>query len=143
MRRIILLLATTMLIGLAACTPTQVETFLSLSEADQAKVVAELQRQQAERPQDCYSAMERVFPPGAHAWARGIIQRESGNDPGARNSTSVNGNRAHGCWQLMLPLHSGRFAAAGCSASQWADPTCNTRAAYELYRTAGTSPWRL
>lgn len=138
MRRIILLLTTILLIGLAACTPEQVALFHSLSPEDQGEVVAELQRQQAERPLDCYTAMERVFPPSTHAWMRGVIHRESRNNPAAQNRSST----AAGCAQL-LRLHAHRFDAVGCSWAQRYDATCNMKAAYHLYREAGTSPWRL
>lgn len=123
----------------AACTPAQIELFLTLPKEDQDKVVAELQAQQAPRPTDCYSAMEQVFPAHAHGWARGIIKRESGNRPNAANPSSS----ARGCWQLLSSLHGDKYAAAGCHVSQWSDPMCNTRAAYVLYQRAGTSPWRL
>lgn len=46
MRRIALIVTSILLIGLAACTPAQVELFHSLTPEDQAKVVDELQRQQ-------------------------------------------------------------------------------------------------
>lgn len=96
-------------------------------------------RYQASRPRDCYSAMEQVFPRHAWAWARGIINRESRNQPGAANPSSS----ARGCWQLLSSLHGDKYAAAGCHVSQWADPLCNTRAAYVLYQRAGTSPWNV
>ncbi len=138
-RAALLLIAVLGLAGLGACTPEQVALFQSLSPEDQGRVVAELQRQQAERPRDCYTAMEQVFPAYAHGWARGIIHRESRNNPSAQNRSST----AAGCFQLLSSLHAGRYTAAGCHVSQWADPVCNTRAAYELFKVAGTSPWRL
>lgn len=138
MRRIALIVTSILLIGLAACTPVQVELFHSLAPEDQAKVVSELQRQQAERPRDCYSAMEQVFPPSTWSWMRSIIHRESRNNPAAQNSSST----AAGCAQL-LRLHAHRFDAVGCSWAQRYDAHCNMKAAYHLYREAGSSPWRL
>jgi hypothetical protein len=44
---------------------------------------------------------------------------------------------------MMLPLHSRRFTAVGCSPSQWTDPACNTKAAWHLYQETGPSPWNL
>lgn len=139
MRRITLLLTTVLLVGLAACTPAQVELFHSLTPEDQGRVVAELQRQRAERPLDCYTAMEQVFPPSAWAWGRSIIHRESRNNPSAQNRSST----AAGCWQT-LSLHRGRYSRLGYS---WErdryNALANTRVAYDLYLEAGTSPWRV
>ena len=137
-RLALLLIAVLGLAGLGASTPEQVALFQSLSPEDQGKVVAELQRQQATRPVDCYTAMERVFPASTWGWMRGIIHRESRNNPAAQNPSSG----AAGCAQL-LRLHAHHFDAVGCSWAQRYDAHCNMRAAYHLYREAGTSPWRL
>lgn len=137
MRRLIIPLIA--ILCLAACSPAEIAAFTAATPEQQATVIAELQRQQASRPKDCYSAMEMVFPPNAHPWARRIIHRESRNNPSAANPRSS----ARGCWQLLSNLHANRYTAAGCRVSQWADPLCNTRAAYELYKAAGTSPWNV
>lgn len=107
----------------AACTPEQMAAF---------------QAHLASQSADCYQAIDRHFPAGERAWFKGIVHRESRNDPTARNPSG-----ASGCSQLMLPLHNHRFHAVGCSPSQWANPDCNIKAAAHLYREAGRSPWRL
>jgi hypothetical protein len=151
-RLVLVFLALTVLGG---CTPAQIAHWRSLGPdpvtaetmtPEQRAIAEHVQEQQrawlaaaAARPRDCYSAMEKVFPPHTWAWGRSIIHRESRNQPAAANPAST----ARGCWQLLMSLHSHRFTAVGCSPSQWADPLCNTKAAYHLYQAAGTSPWRL
>lgn len=139
MRRIALIVTSILLIGLAACTPAQVELFHSLAPEDQAKVVSELQRQQAERPRDCYSAMERVFPSHAHGRMAAIIHRESRNNPRAQNPSSS----AAGCTQT-LSLHAPRYRKLGYT---WEhdryDAYANLRVAHDLWLEAGWSPWSL
>lgn len=122
-------------LGLAACTPHQVEVFKTLDPASQRAVLDELAAR--DRPSDCYAAIDRHWP-GDKAWARSIVWRESRNTPAARNPSG-----ASGCWQLMLPLHAHRFLAVGCPTWAWADPVCNTRAAAHLYAAAGMTPWGL
>lgn len=121
-------------LGLAACTPEQLSLFNSLNPDQQTQVIEALQANN--RHSDCISAMEATWPADTHAWGRKIIMRESGNSPTARNPSG-----ASGCWQLMLPMHSGRFTRVGCSPSQWSDPDCNSKAALTLYQEAGTRPW--
>ncbi len=106
--------------------------FLTLHEQDM-----ERQRQAAQRPNDCISAMKQVFPSSSWGWGQNVIMRESGNNPGAQNRSST----AAGCWQ-MLRMHDHRYHAVGCTPSQKYDALCNTKAAYHLYQAAGTSPWR-
>jgi len=67
------------------------------------------------------------------------VWRESRNNPAAANTRST----ARGCWQLLLGTHGRRFAKLGFSTAQWADPDVNTLVALDLYREAGTRPWRL
>ncbi|MFZ4431566.1 MAG: transglycosylase SLT domain-containing protein [Microthrixaceae bacterium] len=86
---------------------------------------------------DCNEAIDQHWP-GDKAWAKRIVWRESRNTPTARNASG-----ASGCFQLMLPLHSRLFTAAGFSPSQWSDPVVNTKVAWSLYRSSGTSPWVL
>lgn len=88
---------------------------------------------------DCYEAIDRHWPASSREWARGIVWRESKNQPGAANPRSS----ARGCWQLLLGTHSGRFTKLGYSPSQWSDPDVNTLVALDLYRAAGTSPWAM
>lgn len=114
------------------------QAVISHLQDQQLRYLAALQAAQS-RPRDCYSAMEQVFPPHAWAWGRGIIARESGNNPAAANPSST----ARGCWQLLMSVHSSRFYAVGCTPADWADALCNTKAAYTLYQAAGTSPWSL
>lgn len=87
---------------------------------------------------DCIGAMQRVFPPSAHSWGRAIIMRESRNQPTAQNRSSS----AAGCWQL-LRMHDHRYYSVGCTPAQKYDALCNTKAAFTLYRDAGTSPWNV
>lgn len=91
-----------------------------------------------QRPTDCFSAIEQVFPPQTHSWAKSIVMRESRNTPTAQNPSSS----AAGCFQ-MLAMHDHRYGTVGCSPSQKYDALCNTKAAYTLYQAAGTSPWSL
>lgn len=65
-----------------------------------------------------------------------IADRESSDNPAARNSSG-----ASGLFQIMLPLHDDMFYAAGYSPSQWADPYANTRAAGQLVLSSGLAPW--
>jgi hypothetical protein len=71
----------------------------------------------------------------ASTWAVGIAWRESRCQPGARNRHSS----AAGLFELLG--HDDLYRAVGCSPSQWADASCNTRAAFALYRSAGAEPW--
>jgi hypothetical protein len=83
----------------------------------------------------CVDAMHQVFPPSTWGWAMGIMKRESGFSPTAKNPRST----ASGCFQL-LSIHAHRFPGG------WANrfnALANCQAAYSLYREAGTSPWRL
>lgn len=120
----------------AACTPEQVAVFKTLDPASQQAVLAHLAAQ--DRPRGCVEAMRRVWPPHLWGWAETVMWRESRHIPTARNPSG-----ASGCFQMMLPLHSRRFTAVGCSPGQWADPWCNAAAAWTLYRDAGRSPWAL
>lgn len=72
----------------------------------------------------------------AAEWAIGIAMRESRCSPGEVSPTGC-----MGLFQVCLPLHNHRFIAVGCDPSQWADPTCNVKAAYRLYQENGTDPW--
>lgn len=116
-----------------ACTPEEVALFKSLP-ADQQQAVLDV----LFPPQGCIDAMKRVWPQSEWAWAESIMYRESRHTPTARNPSG-----ASGCWQMMLPLHAGRFRAVGCEPSQWSDPLCNSKAALHLWREAGRAPWRL
>jgi hypothetical protein len=118
-------------LGLAACTPHQVETFKTLDPASQRAVLDALST-----PTDCYQAIDRHWP-GDKEWARAIVWRESRNIPSAQNAAST----AAGCFQ-MLDLHAWRFGAVGCSWGLRYDAACNTKAAAHLYAEAGASPWR-
>lgn len=131
MRRLIAVLA--VILGTVACTPEEIALWRSLPPEQQQAVVDALFP-----PAGCVDAMKRVWPESEWAWAERIMWRESNHQP-----TAYNRSGASGCWQMMLPLHSRRFTAVGCSPSQWADPLCNNRAALHLFREAGRSPWNL
>jgi len=132
MTRLLALVAA--VVALAACTPEQQEQFRSLPPDAQRAVLDALAW---EPPADCYSAVDRYWPVEHRAWFRGVVWRESRNDPAAANPRSS----ARGCAQLLMSLHSWRFGAVGCSPSAWADASCNVRAALHLFRDAGRSPW--
>jgi len=91
-----------------------------------------------QRPTDCYSAIDQVFPASAQSWAKSIVTRESRNTPTAQNARST----AAGCFQL-LAMHNFRYYEVGCTPYDKYDALCNTKAAYHLYQQAGTSPWSL
>ena len=136
MRRIITTVTLALLaVTGAACTPEQVALFHALSPEDQGKVIEALA---TPRPvTDCYSAIDRYWP-GDKARMRQIVWRESRNNPSAQNSRSS----AAGCAQL-LALHAHRFDAVGCSWARRYEAACNIKAAADLYRQAGWSPWNL
>lgn len=118
-----------------ACTPEQIETFNSLDNETQARVITALQH----KPLDCYEAMRRTFPQSAWQRMSTIIHRESRNNPAAKNTRSS----ASGCTQL-LKIHAPRFTRLGYS---WErdrfDAVANLRVAHSLWVEAGWSPWRL
>lgn len=119
-------------VAAVACTPEQQEQFRALPPDAQRAVLDALAE-----PVDCYTAVDRFWPAEHRAWFRGVVWRESRNDPTAANPSST----ARGCAQLLMSLHSWRFTAVGCSPSAWADASCNVRAALHLFREAGRSPW--
>ena len=67
-----------------------------------------------------------------------IADRESGDDPGARNPSG-----ASGLFQIELPLHNDLFYAMGVPPDwwHWASPFWNSFAARELYLSSGIHPW--
>lgn len=129
-----------LLIGVIAtsCTPEQIAWWNDPNVPQSTKdAVWKAMTKPPETASDCNSAIDQHWP-GDKVWAKKIVWRESRNTPTARNASG-----ASGCFQMMLPLHSRIFSAAGCSSSQWANPVCNTKAAWVLYKSAGTSPWVL
>ena len=86
----------------------------------------------------CHAAVDAYWPAGLQAWAHRIVHRESRGVPTAANRRSS----ARGCFQMLLRYSSPFYRAAGCSNAQWANATCNVRAAYAMYRKAGARPWR-
>jgi len=88
---------------------------------------------------DCYSAIARYWPTHLQPWARKIVWRESRNTPSAANPRSS----ARGCFQMLLRYSSPFYRAVGCNNYMWSNATCNVRAAYQLYKKAGKSPWRM
>src|SRR5690606_30624412 len=122
-------------VAAVACTPEEQAVFATLAPDAQRAVLDELARRSTEA--DCFTAVDRFWPAEHRAWFRGVVWRESRNDPTAANPVSS----ARGCAQLLMSLHSWRFTAVGCSPSAWADAGCNVRAALHLFREAGRSPW--
>lgn len=137
--RLLALFVLPVLFLVASCdiNPVTIEQFKQLDPASQAVVLNHIATEHNAAPTDCNTAIDRHWP-GDKAWAKRIVWRESRNTPTARNASG-----ASGCFQMMLPLHSRRFSAVGCSPAAWADPVCNVRAAWTLYAEAGTSPWAL
>jgi hypothetical protein len=111
-RRIILLLATTLLIGLAACTPEQVAMFHTLSPDDQAKVVDALRAQHG---------------PSLHPFLVCVRRHESDRGP----YPHANGYRAQN------PSSSASGAYQWLDGS-WA--TVSRMAGYPGYPTASSAP---
>ena len=145
MTRTRFILAVLAALTVTACTPAQQAAWKAMSPQERENYVAHIEGRPPYETADmgesvdCYSALDRHWPASSRSWARGIIWRESRNQPAAANPSST----ARGCGQLLLSLHGWRFTAVGCSPAQWADPDCNVRAMLHLYREAGTSPWSL
>lgn len=87
----------------------------------------------------CHAAVEVHWPAGLRPWAHRIVQRESHGQPTAANRHSS----ARGCFQMLLRYSAPFYRAVGCSNAQWANATCNVRAAFAMYRKAGARPWRV
>lgn len=125
------------LLPITACTPAMQDAWRAMSPAERSSYVRYIEGDTSSR--DCYEAIDRHWPASSRSWARGIVNRESGGDPRAQNPRSS----AAGCLQL-LALHSGRFSKLGYS---WErdryNPDVNILVGLDLYREAGTSPWRL
>ena len=139
LKLLVMILALPLIAIFSACTPEEQAAFRKLSPEGQQAVLNHLQRQEAtSRPsRDCYEAIDRHFP-GDKNRMRKVVWRESNNNPSAQNSRST----AAGCTQ-MLRMHAHRFDAVGCSWAQRYNADCNLRAAADLYRAAGWSPWAL
>lgn len=89
----------------------------------------------------CPAAVARIIQAawGAEAgWAIPIAYRETRCEPWQSNPSG-----AKGLFELKLPLHNSDFLAVGCSPASWADASCNARAAFHLFQSQGTAPWRL
>jgi hypothetical protein len=122
---------------LTGCTPEQIAWWNDPNVPQETKDTVRRAMIERSQPQDCYQAIDAHWP-GDKTWARTIVWRESRNIPSARNASG-----ASGCFQMMMPLHQARFTAVGCSPSAWANPSCNTKAAWHLFQAAGRSPWVL
>lgn len=69
-------------------------------------------------------------------WAESVAMRESGCSP-----TAYNPSGASGVFQLLG--HQDLLDAVCPPHGDWADPSCNIRAAWQLYLADGIAPWRL
>jgi hypothetical protein len=91
-------------------------------------------------PSNVQSAINAAFGdagPDVVACMTNVAGRESGFDPGARNSSG-----ASGLFQLMLPLHNDLFYAVGANPGwDWPNPYWNAKAARVLWNSSGISPW--
>lgn len=137
MKKLITLIFIPLLFTLSACLPQQHPIWATLTPQQQQGVLAHEASKVASK--DCYTAISKHWPANLHAWGRSIVWRESRNTPSAANRSST----ARGCWQMLMSLHAKRFYAVGCTPAQWANPDCNSKAAYHLYKAAGKSPWKL
>lgn len=132
-------------IFLTACTPREIQIFNTLTPAQQESVKkdqaqkVQLAKYKITSSRDCYGAIAIYWPASLQPWARSIVWRESRNTPTAANPTSS----ARGCFQMLLRYSAPFYARVGCTNAMWSNATCNVRAAYEMYKVAGKSPWRL
>lgn len=92
-------------------------------------------REQAAAPTSVEGMIRQVFGAAAPRALR-IARCESNLVPTARNPSG-----ASGVFQIMLPLHSGRFYARGWSPADWRDPWKNIVVAHDLYLDSGFGPW--
>jgi len=122
------------LIGAAACQPQEQAIFNSLTHTQQKSAQTSMARSK-----DCYTAVSKHWPTSLHGWARRIVWRESRNTPSAANPRSS----ARGCFQMLLRYSSPFYRKVGCNNYMWANPDCNAKAAYQMYKVAGKSPWRV
>jgi len=125
------------LLGTTACLPHEQAIFNTLTVEQQASVRAH--EASKTRSRDCYQAIAKHWPGSLQGWARSIVWRESRNIPSAANPRSS----ARGCFQMLLRYSAPFYAKVGCNNSMWANPDCNAKAAYQMYKVAGKSPWRL
>ncbi len=68
-----------------------------------------------------------------------IASRESDDNPSVINPETYNGSKAHGLWQIMLPMHEDKFGVDW--GKDWADPRSNANAAYRIYKDEGWEAW--
>jgi len=90
----------------------------------------------------CHAAIDRHWPPSLQPWAHRIVQRESRGQQAVMNKRAVGKyGHASGCFQMLPGYAAPYLRAAKCGSLLVAD--CNVKAAWALYRKAGTSPWRV
>ena len=137
MKKIITLIFIPLLFAVTACIPQQHPIWSTLTPQQQQGVIKHEASKVASR--DCNAAIAKHWPAGLQPWARKIVWRESRNTPSAANRTSS----ARGCFQMLLRYSAPFYAKVGCNNSMWANADCNAKAAYQMYKVAGKSPWRL
>ena len=120
-----------------ACLPNEQAIFDSLTPVQQASIRQHEASKTVSR--DCYQAIAKHWPAGLQPWARKIVWRESRNIPSAANPRSS----ARGCFQMLLRYSNPFYKKVGCNNYMWANPDCNAKAAYQMYKVAGKSPWRV
>ena len=120
-----------------ACLPHEQVVFNTLTPQQQASV-REYEASKT-RSKDCYTAIAKHWPANLQGWARSIVWRESRNIPSAANPRSS----ARGCFQMLLRYSNPFYKKVGCNNYMWANPDCNAKAAYQMYKVAGKSPWRV
>jgi hypothetical protein len=120
-----------------ACLPNEQAIFDSLTPVQQSSISQHEASKTASR--DCYQAIAKHWPAGLQPWARKIVWRESRNIPSAANPRSS----ARGCFQMLLRYSNPFYKKVGCNNYMWANPDCNAKAAYQMYKVAGKSPWRV
>jgi len=121
------------LVGVA-CQPHEQAIFNTLTPVQQQAV-----NNHRAPSRDCYTAIAKHWPGHLQAWARKIVWRESRNIPSAANPRSS----ARGCFQMLLRYSNPFYKKVGCNNYMWANADCNAKAAYQMYKVAGKSPWRV
>jgi hypothetical protein len=75
-------------------------------------------------------------------WAISVVYGRPGHRFGESNGVATAHNRCcYGLFAIDLSQHANWFRDVGCTTAQWADPTCNVKAARRGYELNGRQPW--
>jgi len=138
MKKIDILIFIPLLFAVTACLPQEHPLWNTFNPQQQASIIAH-ESEKAAVSRDCNTAIAKHWPANLQPWARKIAWRESRNTPSAANRRSS----ARGCFQMLLRYSAPFYAKVGCNNSMWANADCNAKAAYQMYKVAGKSPWRI